>query len=411
MRLSDLQVLNEHLGNLAQLNAGPLINVLRQPIYSRGRRHGDNPEAGPAGRKFVGYNIGSTSPIVDLGTIKHGMKDIRKAYRTNEGAEGFVVHIGGTPVMFGLYDLHALEGSSRPGKMAYDFTPFADVIKQMDDESREKNKWNHRDMLQKSYREKEPYSFEKEEGILKNHKFFGEAYTSGHASNLVDKAMQISKIVGQPVTAKLVLVDSGSIKKKHARANFTAREIEAGKNDLMTRLKKFKLGKKPTVDNIDAFVKYALENPGKTVKFAGRTYTLKLDSYDKIEPVSLLNGKTFEVRYSSADPNTYDSLVMVYKYDPVLMTLKPILAKWQDYTDPNKRHNSQEAVLDGPSYLAANLGIRDLSRKTDVLPKILALIKADKWNEATMALSALKKSGLDWPEIAVLEKTIEDSKG
>ena len=68
-------VLQENLGNLAKLNIGPLINVLKQP--SNGR----SGSAGPVDKKFQTYNIGSTSEIVDVGQLKDGLKSLRKAYK------------------------------------------------------------------------------------------------------------------------------------------------------------------------------------------------------------------------------------------------------------------------------------------------------------------------------------------
>lgn len=412
MRLVDIELLNENLGNLAQLKVGPLINVLRQRLQTSKRYGAD---ITPIGNKFNSQSnsIGSTSEIIDVGVLKDGLKSLRKAYKQHEGAEAFALYIGGKPVAFGTYDAHTLAGSSRLGRLAFDFREFSDTIENIDAEKNaSKPSWHQpRQTKPTTYHEKEPYWdkwSEKPKPTVPD-RYYGNVYNTGELVEVFELATEISKRVKQPITAKLVMTDLESLKKRRHR--YSNKEIEYGSNDLMTRLHKYKLSKKPSVNDIDQFIKYALDNPGKTVQFAGRTYHLTMSSYDKIEPVSLLNGAAFSVRYKSVDPNTYDSMDITYKYDPQLMTLKPIKAAWYDHSDPNVRYNKQEAVLDGPSYLAATHGIRDLTDKTKVLPKIIAMVRAQKWKEATMAIQALKKSNLGWQEIDLLDQKIKDDSG
>jgi hypothetical protein len=58
----------EDIGNLAQLNLGPMINLLRQRRYY-------------AQSKFDSNVFGTQNEIVDGGILKNGLKGIRKAYR------------------------------------------------------------------------------------------------------------------------------------------------------------------------------------------------------------------------------------------------------------------------------------------------------------------------------------------
>jgi len=89
------QLLNEDWENLAQLNLGPMMDILKQGF-------GYGNEAG-IGKKinsgFVWKGITSTSEIVDLGVIKSGLKDIRAAFRKYESPDAcaFTVYIAGNP--------------------------------------------------------------------------------------------------------------------------------------------------------------------------------------------------------------------------------------------------------------------------------------------------------------------------
>lgn len=410
MRLIDLrpEQLNEHLGNLSKLNVGPLINVLKQQPYSSRRSRA---EVGPVGKKFSGYNIGSTSEIVDVGQLKDGLKSLRKAYRSNEGAEAFAVYIGHTPVMFGTFTGHELAGTSRVGRLAYDLTPFSEVIDKMDAERKAASSYfqPHRSTTKTTYREKEPSRWDIERGKTTPDRYQGDMYSTGDLSVLFDKIMEIAKVAGEQVTAKLVMTDLQSMSKRNKR--YSLKEIEAGKNDLMTRLKKYKLSKKPSVDTIEDFIKYALSNPGKIVQFAGRTYTIKSSSYDKLDPNALLTGTPFSVSYSCADPGSYDSLNVIFAFNPAKMMLMPVSATWYDKSDPANLHKRQEAVLDGEAYARSKMPKVDLNRKELVVPHLLKMMKDDRLHDLLMLIGALKKAGKDWPELDTIENSALLEKG
>ena len=111
----------EDLGNLAQLDVGPLINVLKQ---SGGHNVGSGRSIGHVEKTFHrewDMPIGSNSPIVDIGNLKDGIKTLRKAFKTYETAVAFAVYIGGKAAMFGTSDSYTLAGGSRVSKLAYDF--------------------------------------------------------------------------------------------------------------------------------------------------------------------------------------------------------------------------------------------------------------------------------------------------
>jgi hypothetical protein len=401
MRLSQLQRLDEDLGNLARLNVGPLINVLKQ-AGSVGKR---GEYISPVGKRFASYEIGSTSEIVDVGQLKDGLKSLRRAFKTHEDdARAFAVYIGGVPVMFGTFTAYALAGRTRSGRLAYDFSAFREQWDQLQPQGQWQTK-----APATTYKEKEPYwsKYSGEPEPTQPERYQGAMISTDRLAMLFDYVMAIGKTVNQPVTAKLVLNDRAAAEKRQKR--FSLKDITDGANDLMTRLKKFKLSKKPTVETIEEFIRYAMDNPGKTVQFAGRSYKLVAASYDKIDPAELLRGRTFDAAYSTMDPGSYDTLRITYKFDPRAETLKPIFANWYDKTDPTKPYNRQEAVLDGPSYARWRLNTSP-DNKNVVLPKLLTMAKNLQWHDLGLMLTALRKAGADWPELDVIEKSAATEK-
>ena len=121
------EILNEDLGNLAQLGVGKMIDILKQPSHTR---RGSSHISG-VGTKFYNSPISTTSEIRDVGVLKKGLSSLRKAFKDNDGAEAFAVYIGNRAVMFGVSDSYNLAGSSRDSKIAYDLTPWKDAIDAM----------------------------------------------------------------------------------------------------------------------------------------------------------------------------------------------------------------------------------------------------------------------------------------
>lgn len=402
------QVVLENLGNLSQLNLGSLVNVLKQSGGSNNRR---GAWTGPIGNKFTSQTIGSTSEILDIGVIKDGIKTIRKAYRANDTASAFALYIGGHAVLFAVFDDYAIAGSSRTGRLAYDLTKFQDVISQMDDEERSsKPEWQQRSFQTTkttSYREKERSDWEKQRyGKTTPERFQGDSTSTGNLATVIDMVMTVGKRAGQPVTGKLVLRDQAAQKLRSDRY-FTKQDITAGYKDLRTRLAFYKNSKRPTVNSIQDFVKASIEKQGKQVRFAGITYILKSSSYDKIDPSALLSGKSFDVSYSSSDPGIYDSVKITYAFDKSNNMLLPVFATWYDKTDAANPHNRQEAVLDPVMHVKMKLGVANLDDKTNVLKKLIEVIKAHKYKEVLAYVEGLKKLGKDWPELDTIQKSAQ----
>lgn len=390
--------IDEDLGNLSQLNAGPLINVLKQSGYysSRNRsRYGSS--ASEIRNRFQPHDIGSTSEIVDIGVLKQGMKTLRKAFKDNESAKAFAVYIGGTAVMFGITNSYELAGSSRESLVAYDLTKWKDIIDQM-------YAGQYRKPSATTARSEEAPRYADDAGRQRH--YSGTVMDTSNITAMFTVMQEISKQTGEPLTAKLVLSDVAAMSKRRGRIN--ARDIQIGTKDLRTRLAYYKNSKKPTVGSVKEFIAMSLKNPGSKVQFAGITYHLKSSSYDKIDPTNLLKGIPFSVSYSSADPGVYDSLSIVYKFDTETNQLLPIKASFRDKSIDS--YKTQEEILDPKLYLVHSLQTRKLGDKDTILPKILTMVKSQRNDEAERMMKALEMLGTDWPEIAMIKKSIAAQK-
>ena len=220
----------------------------------------------------------------------------------------------------------------------------------------------------------------------------------------------IAADIKQPLTAKLVMADVEA-RKKHLK-RYHEKQIADGAADLRKRLAIYKNTKEPTADTIEDFISMSLKNPGKKVRFAGATYSLKSESYDKVEPTALLRGKPFKVRYACTDPGVYDSLELTYAYNTQNNQLLPIYAVWYDKTDPSNRYKRQEGVLDPIGYLKMKLEVPSLENKDAVIKRLLEKFKSGQYYDVLLLVDSLKKAGADWPELDAVQKsaTIEYDK-
>ena len=427
-----VELLNEDLGNLAQLNAGPLINILKQTGgLTRHRRGGDGIYTGKIEKKFQGKygpatEVGSTSEVTDFIPLKDGFKTLRLAIKRATDADNdpkvFAIYIDQKAVALGAFDYDTLRGGSKVGRLAYDFSPFAAEIEKADDEEHDKkSEWQRRYPREPSkitsYHEKIPhvYSYsmndkEREAAEAKAKanpdRFQGSATSTDEFVRIFNKIEQIATMVGGKISAKLVYIDKVAQGKRRARnANPPLASITKDfAADLKKRLAMYKNSKKPTVDTIEQFVEMSLKNPGKTVQFAGSTYSLKASSYDKLDPIALLRGTPFKTNYSSVDPGNYNSLYITYSFDKDTNQLLPIKAEW---TDKSNEYTpaSREAVLDAKGYLRAELNIAKLDKAT-VIKAVLDKFKGGQYKKVLTIIDALKKFGADWPELETIIKSV-----
>jgi hypothetical protein len=419
MKISEVTELEEDLGNLAQLNLGPMINLLKQS-YSRGGNR-STPHIGHNQRRFAYTEIGSKSKVLDIGTIKKDtMKTIRAFYKkSNENIQGFALYIGGTPVLFALADDYTLAGGSRVSRVAYDLTPFEQEFRAHIDATYDR--WSSKPGV-KTGREREERNYGHPDDrwdnpITVTQRYTGDVTATGDLSKMVANIEAVANAVGQPLTAKAVTGDTESMGQRNQRyQNKPAPRIRDAyemKRDLDVRLKRFKNAKRPSAATIEEFIAFTLNGAAKVVNFAGHPYQMISTSYDKIEPQGLLSGKPFKASYRSNDPEAYQTVEITYMFDRATNMLNPIKAEWKESADAKGYGGkSQMAVLDVKGYLRSELKIPRLDKER-VIPALLSMYKSSP-GETTFTrilsiIKALRKAGEDWPELTAIEKSIQAS--
>ena len=422
------EILNEDLGNLAQLNAGSLINILKQTGGSSVRRGNNHIYTGKIEKKFQGRygpatEIGSTSVVTDFIPLKDGFKTLRLAFKKGEDTgndpRAFAIYINQQCVAVGAFDYDSMRSINKIGRAAYDFSAFAAEIKKADDEENAKKQpWRVKSETGvTSYHEKEPsihkygksdeeYAAALEKAKKNPDRYQGAVMSTGAFIQLMDKIEKVAGMVGGKISAKLVYIDKGAQEKRKQRysnkpEDFSVKDFAA---DLKTRLAVYKNSKKPSVDTIEQFIEASLKYPGKSVQFAGSTYNLTAGSYDKIDPIALLRGQSFKTKYNAIDPGTHNSLYLTYSFDKDTNQLIPIKAEWSDEREEDYGSRSKEAVLDAKGYLRAELGTTKLD-KASVIKALLEKFKAGYHKKVLVLIDALKKFGADWPELDAIIKS------
>lgn len=384
--------LREDLGNLAALGVGGMINLLRQSSYSS-RRYGSN--IGDIGRRFHGQDIGSTSEILDMGTLKQGIKGLRKAFREHQGAMAFAVYIGGKAVMFGVTDSEQLAGSSRESKIAYDLTPYADMIAGFYTGKGRPASASAREEPRRSY----------DQPGDSPRRYAGQMQETSYLSSMLDLIDAIGRETKQPVTFKLVMSDREAASKRHSRRQIQY-ELSKAVAPLKDRLAIYKNSKRPTVDNIRDFIRMSLQKRGSTVRFANNTYRLSTEGYETMKIEDLLRGKKFTVSYGSVEPQNYDSVTVTYAFSPQQNQLIPITATWNDRGSDGKSNDRVEAIVDPTFYVGHEIGPK-YADKDHAIPVILRAVKANDTKKAANLVSSLEQMGIDWPELGAIKQSLE----
>lgn len=418
-------VLTEKLGTLTKLKMPKLIQVMKQQMRRQGRGKGyvvldDLPSKGEKDgyggsnanrfKREYGTDIGASSEIIDIGVIKKGVPDIRKAYKEHPTASAFALYVDDKPVAFGRFNSDQLASASRTGVLAYDITAFQSKIDELDkatDAGKSEYQRSNGPTVTKSTTlktkeiEKYDYSTSSYKKIYKD--TAGDISSTGELMIFIDMLKHFGA-----VTAKIVLAEPvDKFRKRQENRPATKLDVQQMRQDLMLRLKKYKLSKKPTVDNIMDFIK-ATEKGTGSLQFAGRTYSLqKKDGYTKLSPSQILQGKVFEIIYDSLDPGSFSKVNVSYSFDKETALLMPVSVKWTEY-DENNKAISREEVLNDPVWLKSNQ--IDHSNKDDTIKKLLTAFKAEKYSEVEKMISVLRKEKIDWPELKTIEKSIEIEK-
>jgi hypothetical protein len=230
------EIISEDIGNLAQLNVGSMINVLKQDWYSTKR----GSEVRPDGKKFTqqdARHVNAESEIVDGGIIGATVADLRKAYRKAEAATGrevqaFALYIQGTAVAFGVYNLYTLGGTSREGKIAYDMTAFKDVLMKdyEDRQAAEPNSYNRNRISKPNLTSNSEEPARSWDTDKTPRKFTGKLKSTASLNDVFSQIDKLSFMVGQPVTCKLVVAGEDTGKKRTLR--YSQKQITATLQEL-----------------------------------------------------------------------------------------------------------------------------------------------------------------------------------
>jgi len=411
----------ENLGNLSALNLGKFVGLLKQD-----REDG-------IGTRFVagspGRGPGNTSQVVDAGVMKDGIKSIRRAYRDyinsrseESGAEwswaipvGFALYINGKTVAFGLFHGDDLAGGSRSGKFAYDLTDFQDAIdsnyqKKIDAEP---NEWRRDSKMQthtSGEKERKERNWDTKVTTTTIRKFVGGTQTTRELAVILSEIEAVAAEIGTKVTIKVVTSDSPGARRGKERRALQPDEVRDAGRELRDRLVRFKNNKRPSADNIQQFISMVTDQAASVINFDGVPWRSKPKAgwgSDKMDPVDLLKGRSFSISYNSAEPNSYASLNISYRYNVNDNTIRPWTASW------SADREQKTIILDNEYWVKSTLGIPDLEKPT-VVRKMLTMIKErpgdDTFNKIEKSIGAMRQLGEDWPEFNIILKSIESER-
>jgi hypothetical protein len=379
MKITDL--LLENLGNLSQLNAGPLINVLRQYVVGSYRRHLSG-KAGEEQKKFPNNLLGSESEIVDVGAIKD-LSGLRKQYKQHEQRsmpQGFGLYINGKCIAIGVFDSDKLAGSSRNGLLSWDVSEFSEQFQRNNAVSRSTKSYSWNNTIRKY------------EGVLVD---------TGTLKTYVEDFAKLAADNNSQLTAKLIMRDINRSKKNQQRLNrrLTPSEIYTGIDALKKRLKTYKLGKNPTADTIQQFITTALAQATGKLRFGHLTYNLASKG-SGMDPIAVIQGEPFRREYKAEE--AYLTMDITYYFDAKANEIKPITASW-----PKKdQYGSQLEILDPAAFAKMKYEINDITDKQTVIPKILKSLKDGRLSLVDELLIVAEKANPNWPELAVIKKSI-----
>jgi hypothetical protein len=376
--------IKEHIGTLAQLNLGPMINLLRQ---SETRIE--------PGKKFSYYNIGSESKIADGGNLKGGIKGLRSAYRALE-AEGnspiaFAVYIGNTAVAFGIFDESNLAHVMRKGLMSWDLSSFKEPLEVFS--------------TSKSLKQAKK-SWEKELTT-----YYGRVVKTEELKRFLERVDQIAKANNLPLTFKIVLADKSRQQKRIARQNNPVIPIEKSnfydlQRDLKRRLQAYKLSKNPEVNTAQELIELIkkVDNATKKIRFGGFTYNLK-GHEGEIKIADLLRGDLFYSTYRPEDTDWYSKKLEIgWQFDLKTRTIDPVVVKYSRKGD--NKFRPYVVVLDNEKYLSS-LTDWNYRNKKEVIPYLLEMLK-NKYNyfDLLELIKSLKQVNPNWTELDTIEAVV-----
>ncbi len=416
MRLSE--ILNENLGTLAQLNLGPLIGLLKTE-FNPGSKRNPASMTGLA-TSFVdypGHRITNTSEIIDIGPLSKGMTSLRKAFKQynpdnmfDPYPKGFVLYVRNKAIIFAIIVGDKIRKQNPEVRVAYDLRDLEEYLTSYEEADREanKDKWMHRNLKiprsseQTLSRTEYPTTgnwAERRAGRIEIlTPIVGKFMSAGELAYLVNQAADVTKEMGEPLTAKIIMSDIKALKKIQSRQHIRY-ELENTGDDLKTRLIKYKNTKKPTANSIQEFIDMVMKGQAKVINFNGRPWKTTIEKdyspKDYHQKENLFKGIPFDIHYRSATPDSFDSLYITFMYDIMTGRLVPIEAQY----------DREKVILDDELWLRVRVGAGAMVKQM-VIPKILNYIKTENFKEAKLIIGALRGTGVDWPELDTIEKSI-----
>lgn len=371
----------EDLGKLKELGLGRLVNAFKQSftMYS-GRRSVTRPATSGIGNKINRQvtGVGNNSEAIDLGVIKN-WNDVKKAYKNNDGGAAIVFYINNkASVLMVSNGWNVVDKYSGLG-LAWDFKGTSLKDEEINDLASTLNTQELKgekvagkdddDGKIPAFLRKEPNPNKKSERSMKtqnndydwNEKKYKTKDVITHYQGITqtpkDIAAFITKLasyVGATLTGKLILTDKEARAKRGNRNSnpvIEPKDIKLFKDQLSTRLAKYKLSKYDEVEDVAAFVKKVFEGGANKLTLAGTTYSAVPDAkylgsnskhrgedrkaFHDTTMRDLFSGKSIEMQFDSKTPGKYGALYLTIKF--VKGSIEPVEASY--YDENQKRQN------------------------------------------------------------------------
>lgn len=287
----ELTELFEDLGNLGQLELGPMVNAFKQTYnaYSNGRR-GDVKNSSTEGNKFQDMRVGKDSETVEGGNIKNwpGLKRVYKKF-SDDKPVATIFTVDKKPVALLIASEWDTNSVNDKVALAWDFSKT-----EISDEEAEVLTRNLNKAGQKEWRgevigttRSPKTSVRKDEIKSKDYDYkvhdYVEKFTTRKYAGFVQTVREVAPFVNDLAAAfktrlevKLILADKVRDAKRSERLKnqpIDPEKLQLFQDDIKTRLAKYKNTKVDTAEDAQDFIDKVLGGGLKKVKFEGRTYS------------------------------------------------------------------------------------------------------------------------------------------
>ena len=290
----EMTELLEELGNLGKLGLGPMVDAFKQTYsaWQRGRSEAHK-ETSSTEKKFSQEHreIGKDSETVDGGNIKNwmGLKKLYTKFSADKPVAA-IFYVDKKPVALMIGAEWSLASINDKVALSWDFSKVAPTK----EESEALTKGLNTKGTSNSWRAKVVggstklgasgrTDIEKSEEYVYKKAEYEEKFTTKKYAGFVQTVREIvpfvnnlAKAFGERLDVKLILADKvRKAKQGERQANrpIEAKDISLFKDDLKTRLTKYKNSKADTAENAQEFIDKVLSGALKKLTFAGSTYS------------------------------------------------------------------------------------------------------------------------------------------